>query len=88
MSVFLRKSLIAHINKIYRFIENTSKMTFTEKNKTFCVKNAIGIIRNLETNFIHDIIILYNKLTFKLQSYTSSIKKLTNHQYFNNFKII
>jgi hypothetical protein len=26
------------MNKIYRFIENTSKMTFTEKNKTFCVK--------------------------------------------------
>jgi len=31
-SVFLRKPLIAHMNKIYRFMENTSKMTFTEKN--------------------------------------------------------
>ena len=38
MSVILRKPLMAHINKIYRFIENASKMTFTEKNKTFCVK--------------------------------------------------
>jgi len=37
-SVFLGKPLIAYINKIYRFIENTSKMTFPEKNKTFCVK--------------------------------------------------
>ena len=26
------------MNKIYRFIENSSKMTFPEKNKTFCVK--------------------------------------------------
>jgi len=26
------------MNKIYRFIENTSKMTFPEKIKKFCVK--------------------------------------------------
>ncbi len=26
------------MNKIYRFIENSSKMTFPEKIKTFCVK--------------------------------------------------
>ena len=26
------------MNKTYRFIENSSKMTFSEKNKTFCVK--------------------------------------------------
>jgi hypothetical protein len=37
-SSFLRKPLMAHIKKTYRFIQNTSKMTFTEKNKTFCVK--------------------------------------------------
>ena len=29
---------MAHINKICRFIENTSNMTFLEKNKKFCVK--------------------------------------------------
>jgi hypothetical protein len=26
------------MNKTYRFIENSSKMTFPEKNNTFCVK--------------------------------------------------
>ncbi len=26
------------MNKIYRFIENSSKITFPVKNKTFCVK--------------------------------------------------
>jgi len=31
---------------IYRFIENTSKMTFIEKKDISC-KNNIGIIRNL-----------------------------------------
>jgi hypothetical protein len=28
---FKRKLLMAHINKTYRFIENTSKMTYPEK---------------------------------------------------------
>ena len=42
-SVFLRKLLMAHIKKIYRFMENTTKMTFPEKNKTFCVKIALFI---------------------------------------------
>ncbi len=37
-SGFLRKLLMAYMDKIYRIIENTSKMTLTEKNKTFCVK--------------------------------------------------
>ncbi len=41
---------MAHIYKIYRFIENTSKMTFPEKNKTFCVKMLLVLF------FIHDII--------------------------------
>ena len=34
---------MAHIDKIYRFIENTSMMTFTEKNKTFCVQMLLVI---------------------------------------------
>jgi len=38
MSGFLRKQKRANMNKIHRFIENLSKMTFIEKNKTFCVK--------------------------------------------------
>ena len=37
-SVILRKLLMAYMNKINRLIENTSKMTLREKNKTFCVK--------------------------------------------------
>jgi hypothetical protein len=41
-----------NINKIYRYIENTSKMTFIEKKDISC-KNNIGIIRNLEIKF-HD----------------------------------
>jgi len=39
-SVFF-KLLMAQINKIYRFIENTSNMSFTKKNKTFCVKKLL-----------------------------------------------
>jgi len=35
------------MNKIYRFIENSSKMTFPEKKDVFC-KNNIVIVRNLE----------------------------------------
>jgi len=51
----------------------------------FLKKIIIGIIGNLETNFIHDIImnkynkdiiIFYNNKTIYLQSYTSSIKKM------------
>ena len=38
MSDFLRKLLMAYMNKICRFIENTLKMTFLKKIKTFCVK--------------------------------------------------
>ncbi len=34
---------MAHINKIYCFIENTSKMTFPEKNKTICVKMLLAL---------------------------------------------
>jgi len=37
-SCFLRKLLMARINKMYRFMENTSKMTFPEKNKRFYEK--------------------------------------------------
>ncbi len=37
-SVFLRKTLIAHINMINRFIENISKIKFPKKNKAFCLK--------------------------------------------------
>ncbi len=29
---------MAYMNKIDRFMENSSKMTLIEKNKTFCVK--------------------------------------------------
>ena len=47
-SVFLRKLLMAHINKINRFIENTSTMTFSEKKDISC-KNNIGI--TFLTNF-------------------------------------
>ena len=35
---------MVYLNKAYRFIENSSKMTFTEKNKTFCVKIDFLII--------------------------------------------
>ena len=59
--VFLRKILMAHINKIYRFIENTSKMSFTEKNKTFTyifyfillyIRRAISTERNAKKTLI------------------------------------
>ena len=43
---FLKRLQKANTNKIYRFIENTSKMTFIEKKDISC-KNNIGIIRNL-----------------------------------------
>ena len=46
---------MAHINKIYRLIQNTLKITFPEKKVIQC-KNVICIIKNLETNFIRDII--------------------------------
>ena len=42
----------SNINKIYRFIEKASKMTFIEKKDISC-KNNIGIRRNLEIKF-HD----------------------------------
>ena len=37
---------------IYRFIENTSKMTFTEKKDISC-KNNIRIIWNLEIKLLY-----------------------------------
>jgi hypothetical protein len=40
--VFFKKNINgSYINKIYRFIENTSKMLFTEINKKFCVKKLL-----------------------------------------------
>ena len=50
---------MTHINKLNRFMENTSKMTFNEK-KNSCRINigiVIIIIRNLELNLITIIII-------------------------------
>jgi hypothetical protein len=38
------------MNKIYRFIEKTSKMTFPEEKDILC-KNNIVIIRNFEIKF-------------------------------------
>ncbi len=66
---------MAYMNKIFRFIVNSSKMTFTEKNKTFCVN--IGIIRNLETKFPDENCYNYNNITFTclLQSYISSLNE-------------
>jgi hypothetical protein len=43
---------MANMNKIYSCIENSSKITFSEKKDISC-KNNIGIIRNLEIQF-HD----------------------------------
>jgi len=46
------------MNKIYRFIENTSKMTFPEKNKTFCVKIILLLQGTWKSNFKMKIVII------------------------------
>ena len=42
---------MAYMNKIHRFLENTSKMTFSEKNKTFCVKIILLLWGTWKSNF-------------------------------------
>jgi len=66
----------ANINKINRFTENTTKMTFIEK-KTFRLKNNIGIIRNLEIKFHDENCYNYNNISFIciLQSNISSVNQ-------------
>ncbi len=39
------------MNKKYRFIQNSSKMTFPEKNKTFCVKIILLLLGTWKSNF-------------------------------------
>jgi len=62
---------MAYMNKIYRLIENSSKMTFPEKNKTFCVKIILLLYGTLKLNFkITNIIIIIIS-----QSYISSLNE-------------
>ena len=64
---------MAYMNKIYRFIENASKMTFLEK-KDILYKNNIVIIRNLEIKFHDENCYNYNiAFICILQSYISSM---------------
>ncbi len=81
---------MAHINKINRFIEHTSKMKFPEKNKIFFVKMLLVLLGTWKLILFMilswiDIIILYNKKTIYLQSYTSSIKKINEASIFKQF---
>jgi hypothetical protein len=39
------------MNKIYRLIKNTSKMTFIENNKTFCVEIILLLQGTWKLNF-------------------------------------
>jgi len=70
---------MAHINKIFYGVFNTSKMSFREK-KNLC-KNNIGIISKLKIKFDYENYYNYNNITviYILQLYISSIKKLTKH---------
>ena len=52
----LKKKLRANINKIYRFIENTSKMTFR-------VKIILVLLRNLVIKFHDENYYNYNNIT-------------------------
>jgi hypothetical protein len=67
---------MAHINKIFYGVFNTSKMTFSEK-KIMC-KNNVGIISNLKIKFDYENYYNYNNITviYILQPYISSIKKI------------
>jgi hypothetical protein len=58
-----KKLLRADINKIYHFIENTSRMSFIEKKDISC-ENVVGIIRSLEIKFHDEDCYNYNNITF------------------------
>ena len=84
-SVFLGKPLIAYINKIYCFIENTSKMTFPEKNRIYIFYFIVSYLRraiSTQTN-------LKNGLIEKKISYTASLitrKKYRIYKLYFTFK--
>jgi len=46
------------MNKINRFIENSSKMTFIERNKKFCVKIILLLFGTWKSNFKMKIVII------------------------------
>jgi len=67
----LHTALMVYMNKTHRFITNTSKMTFTEKNKTFCVKMILVLKGTWKLNFTMKIFIII----MISHSYISSINE-------------
>ena len=68
---------MTHLNKLYHFIEHTSKMTFIGKKNILC-KNVIGIIKKLETNFIHDTIMNSHNNIIQQQNNLITVIYITN----------